>query len=47
LTDIEKIEEAIRHVLNHIKHQPWETGVEAVLKMLADEIAKRRMESSA
>jgi len=43
MTDLEKVETAIRSVLAHISIQPHETGVEMVLKLLADELEKIRI----
>jgi len=40
MTDLERIEIAIRNVLLQIKDLPWDTSIEKVLLMLADEIAK-------
>lgn len=47
MSDLEKVEMAIRNVLAHIAIQPHETGIETVLKMLADEIEKLRHEETA
>lgn len=40
MTEIQKIEQAIRRVVDHLRVQPWETGVEAALLMVADELAR-------
>jgi len=39
MSDLEKVELAIQRVVSHLNIQPHETGVEAALRMLANEIA--------
>jgi hypothetical protein len=38
MTDLERMELAMRRVLDHIKIQPHETGIEGVLLLLIDEL---------
>jgi hypothetical protein len=38
MTDLEKMELAMRRVLDHIKIQPHETGVETALQLIVDEL---------
>ena len=40
MTDLQKVETAIRNVLAQLRKEPWERPVEEVLAMLADELTK-------
>lgn len=44
MTDLEKIELAIRRTVDHLKIQPHETSIEAALALLADQIARDEMD---